>query len=418
MSSQAVLDPNSLSRFLPFRRLSALELVLLARQCRLLDVRRGMELASLDETDTDELFLLEGELALIARDGAIRRMQAGAASALGGVAALRPRQHRVVADSTAKVLLVPYGVMMALPDQDRNSYRVEELELDLADDDDRLFASLLTDLPRQNVRLPVSRNGAASIRALIQHQHIGMAQLAQAAMIEPSVALRLIGAANHPFMLGAAPVQSCFEAVARLGVDTSRRVLHLFTASEQVVDRYSVVAGRFFATVKQSREAAYLCAQLCEFAPGLVAARAYLVGLLHAAGEIAALTYAAAWPELSLDNQRLERCLERVRALFGATLLREYGLNSEIVNAATVVEDWGRGNEAAGGQPPDYADLVILAQLHCAIGTANARAVPPMHTVPAFQRIANSELTPTRSMAMIRIARAQAETGRAPELAA
>jgi HD-like signal output (HDOD) protein len=377
-----------------------------------------MELAALDETDTDELFLLEGELALIARDGAMRRLQAGGANALGGVAALRPRQHRVVADTSVKLLMVPYALMQALPEQELTPYHVDELELDLGDDDDRLFASLLTDLARQNVRLPVSRNGAASIRALIQHPQLGMAQLAQAAMIEPATALRLIGAANHPFMLGTTPVQSCFEAVARLGIDTSRRLLHLFTGSEQVVDRYSVVAGRFFASVKQSREAAYLCAQLCEFAPGLVAARAYLVGLLHAAGEIAALTYAAAWPELSLDGPRLERCLERVRALFGATLLREYGLNSEIVAAATIAEDWQHEGEGGVAGKADYTDLVILAQLHCLIGSPQMRSAPPMHTVPAFQRLATVDLTPLRSLAMIRVARSQAESAGMPVLAA
>ncbi|MFZ5841292.1 MAG: HDOD domain-containing protein [Pseudomonadota bacterium] len=418
MSSPVVLEPHTLSRFLPFRRLSALELILLTRQCRLLEVRRGMELAALDEVDTDEIFLLEGELALIARDGAIRRMQAGTANSLAGVASLRPRQHRVVADSSVKVLLVPQGVMLALPEPERIAYQVDELELDLTEDDDRLFASLLTDLPRQQVRLPVSRNGAASIRALIQHPQLGMAQLAQAAMIEPSVALRLIGAANHPFMQAGSPVQSCFEAVARLGVETSCRLLHLFTGSEQVVDRYSVIAGRFAAAVKQSREVAYLCAQLCEFAPGLIAARAYLVGLLHAAGEIAALSYAAAWPELSLDGPRLEHCLSRVRALFGATLLREYGLNSEIVMAATVADDWMREGDNSPNPRPDYADLVILAELHCLIGSPRMASVPPMHTVPAFQRIANRELTPSRSLNMIRVARAQAESGRAPELAA
>lgn len=418
MTASVVLDPHTLSRFLPFRRLSALELILLARQCRLMDVRRGMELAALDEIDTDEIFLLEGELALVARDGAIRRMQAGAANALAGVASLRPRQHRVIADSTAKVVLVPQTVMLSLPEPERALYRVEELELDLGEDDDRLFASLLVDLPRQQVRLPVSRAGAASIRALLQHPQIGLVQLAQAAMIEPSVALRLIGAANHPFMLAATPAQSCFEAVSRLGVDTSRRLLQLFTGSEQVVDRYSVIAGRFAAAVRQSREVAYLSAQLCEFAPGLIAARAYLVGLLHAAGEIAALTYAAAWPELSLDNARLERCLERVRALFGATLLRQYGLNSEIVMAATVADDWMREGETGKNPKPDYADLVILAELHCLIGTPRLKSVPPMHTVPAFQKLATQALTPARSLDMIRLARAQAETGRAPNLAA
>ncbi|NQD38282.1 HDOD domain-containing protein [Permianibacter sp. IMCC34836] len=414
----SAVDPQLLTRFLPFRRLSALELLLLSRQARLFDVRRGMELAAIGETDTDDIFLLEGDLALIARDGAVRRMSAGAANALGGVAQLRPRQFRVVAESSAKVLLLPYSLMEILPEHERVPYQVEEMELDLSEDDDRLFAALLIDLPRQNVRLPVTRAGAASIRALIQHPQIGMVQLAQAAMIEPSVALRLIGAANHPFMNAPVAVQSCFEAVARLGVDTSRRLLHLFTSSEQVPDRYSAVAGRFATAVRQSREVAYLCAQLSEFTPGLLAARAYLVGLLHAAGEIAALTYAGAYPELSLDGPRLESCLTRVRPLLGATLLREYGLNGEIVTAATVSDDWERDHGSDGETSADYADLVILAQLHCAIGTARARAVPPMHTVPAFQRVARGELTPTRSMAMIRIARAQAETGRAPELAA
>ncbi len=419
MLRSVVPDPQTLSRFLPFRRLSALELLLLASQSRLLDCRRGMEIAAIGEVDTDEIFLLEGELTLVAAEGTVRRMAAGAANALGGVAQLRPRQFRVRADSPAKVMLVPASLMSLLTEHENASYRVEELELDLNDDDDRLFAGLLTDLPRQAVRLPVTRAGAASIRALALSPASGMLPLAQAAMIEPSVALRLIGAANHPFVATSAPpVQSCFEAVSRLGIELTRRLLMLFTNSEQIMDRYSPVAGHFGAAVRQSRELAYLCAQLSELAPGLVAARAYLVGLLHLSGELAALTYAAAWPELALDTPRLERCLQRVRPLLGATLLREYGLNSEIVTAATISDDWERRRGRDEPADADYADLLILAELHNAIGTVRARTVPPMHTVSSFQRVAHAGLTPSRSMDMIRAARVQAEQAQAPTLAA
>ena len=404
-------EPEVFSHFLPFRRLSPVEHCLLSRRVRIEQYRRGAELAAIGDIESDEIFLLSGALTLIAQDGGRRRVDTGTASALGAISQLRPRQFRVVADSLVEVLLVPLDVMHWLNQQATNQYSVAELELDENDDDDRLFAAMLTDLPQFRVNLPVTRAGAAAIRGIVNQTNQGLAQLAQAAMIEPSVAVRLIGAANHPLSAPGRNKQSCFEAAAHLGVETTRRLLTVFTASEFVPDRYSTIHARFAEAVRRSRECAYLCAQLADLTGTLVAANAYLAGLLHAVGEIAALAYAEPWHELCLDKQRLEACLNRLRPTMGATILREYGFNSDAVLAASSATDWAR--EIEDGL--DYADLVILSLLHSAIGTEHARKVPPMHTIPAFARVTHGELSPSKSLAMIRTARALADKARPPD---
>ena len=409
--SQAVVPSSELfGHFLPFRRLQTVELALIARRIRIEEYRRGTEIAAIGDIDGDEVFLLKGSVSLIARDSACREVNAGSASALGALSQLRPRQYRVVANSLVEVVLVPVEIMQWVNETASRTMEVDELDLDENDDDDRIFAAVLCDLPHFNVNLPVSRQGAASIRSIANASQNGVAQLGQAAMIEPSVAAKLIAAANHPLSAPVRPVQNCFAAASHLGEQTTRRLLNAFTSNELIPDRYSAIYARFSEVVRRSREVAYLCAQLAELSGTLVATNAYLIGLLHAVGEIAALSYAEPYPELCLDQRRFDACLNRLRPTLSATILRDYGFNSDAVVAASCATEWLR----EVNDELDYADLVILAQLHSAIGTVRARNVPPMHTIPAFSRVANGELSPSRSLAMIRMARTMAEQTRPP----
>jgi hypothetical protein len=228
---------SQLSQFLQFRRLSLIELSLLQHSARIIEFHRGQELTVIGDLDGDELFLLSGSVALIARDGAKRVVDAGAANALGAIAQLRPRQFRTLGEVQGSVIAVPFSVVDGLQKREQNKLTpVVKMELNQDDDDDRLFAMMLADLPSQQVKLPVSRAGAASIRALVAPQNVSVIAMAQIALIEPSVALRLIAAANHPLYFDK-PINSCFEAAIRLGNVTTRRLLQLFTAPECVPDR-------------------------------------------------------------------------------------------------------------------------------------------------------------------------------------
>lgn len=404
--------PLALTRFIPFRRLNTLELVLTAHFAHEVHFCVGEVLARIGESESDEIFLLEGQVQLLARDGGKRSFAAGSTPAAAALAQLRPRQYDIIALSAGVAITMPAALIAQLNASiSEPPYQLSELELSPQDDDDRMFAAMLQDLARQTVPLPLSRQGAATLRAQLHNPHAGLIGLAQAAMVEPAVAMRLLGAANHSVFFST-PVQSCMEAVARLGETTSRRLLQWFCAPEFVPDRYSSIANEVASVVQSAREVAFLSAQLAEMTPGMVASRAYEVGLLHGIGELAALAYAEHKKDLSMDPLRLRESMRNARSLLGTSLLREFGLNGDFVMAASAFEQWQREVEGA----VDYCDLVILAQLHCAIGTARARELPALNNVAAFSRVAMGELTPSHSLAMIRIARAQAETAQLPVL--
>jgi len=59
--------------------------------------------------------------------------------------------------------------------------------------------------------------------------------------------------------------------------------------------------------------------------------------------------------------------------------------------------------------PPDYCDLLIIAQLHSFVGTDHALAVPPLDQVPAMPRLNLGELTPHHSLAILEAAQEQIE---------
>jgi hypothetical protein len=71
------------------------------------------------------------------------------------------------------------------------------------------------------------------------------------------------------------------------------------------------------------------------------------------------------------------------------------------VNAALDAEDWHRDPQAE----PDYSDIVLISQLHHIAGDVRMWAMPRVHEVPAFKKMASDRLGPNLSLEILDEAR-------------
>jgi CRP-like cAMP-binding protein len=91
------ISTAALQHFLRFQHLNQNELQALARELRIETARPGHRLFRTGDKDPRDIFLLSGELNLIADDGRSRPFIANSDAARIPVARLRPRQYTAVA---------------------------------------------------------------------------------------------------------------------------------------------------------------------------------------------------------------------------------------------------------------------------------------------------------------------------------
>ncbi len=73
------------------------------------------------------------------------------------------------------------------------------------------------------------------------------------------------------------------------------------------------------------------------------------------------------------------------------------GVHHDLVTAVLEAEDWERNP----GEQPDCCDVVLIAQVLSYVGSPRLLQVPPLPSLPAFQKLALKGMTPEESLAII-----------------
>ena len=94
---------------------------------------------------------------------------------------------------------------------------------------------------------------------------------------------------------------------------------------------------------------------------------------MHDIGALAVIAYARDFPEVADNPSALESSIGALRTQLSGMILAKWALPAELVTAAKEAENWTR----QGPDRADYADLVIVAQLHDGVaGDVDIAAVP------------------------------------------
>ena len=149
---------------------------------------------------------------------------------------------------------------------------------------------------------------------------------------------------------------------------------------------------------RHSRRVAAVCHVLATKLDGrLDPAFALLAGLLHDIGVVAVLGYIRECPELTQDAKVLDDAIAHLRPQLGGAIVRRWHLPEELALVAQESDNWQRDANTHA----DYVDLVLVAQLHCFVGTTRMQELPRIDQIPAHHKLALGELTPDFSLHLL-----------------
>ena len=397
------------------RHLSEQQIILLYNTSETLKFDAGDKVINAGDQDPYEYYLLAGELVLKqAGDtlNAVKSIQANSHDGLKCITRSKPRPYDVYAQTNVALLRVELEHLKSLlRDAPGDNYEVRKVLREDQPEEKQLFFDIYTDLRNNKLSLPSLPDVAFRIRQLIAEGTNNAKTIAQAVNSDAAIATKLIKAANSPLFRGTKEFESTSQAIVRLGMMTTQQLVTSFTLREVFKAKNPTIKKRMDTLWGHGIEIAAISSILAKHIPGLNPEQGLLAGLLHEIGAVPVLMYAEQYEGIANDPKQLEHAISGLSAEIGGVILKRWSFSEEIITVTQYARQWDREHDG----PPDYCDLVIVAQLHAAMGKAsddngNAEQLPPLEQCPAFHKLSNhGKLTPEKSLTILAEAKEQIE---------
>ncbi|MCB1924554.1 MAG: HDOD domain-containing protein [Gammaproteobacteria bacterium] len=378
-------SPTTLRRLSSLSELPIGELESLSKRLFVHEEHKGAVLLPLGSTDRSMLFLLEGECRLIAADGGERTVRHTDSSAQTPLARLRPSRYKVEAASSVRYLRIDSELVQEPSNFEPPSaitletYQVEEEEdVDHLAAENRLTLQIYEDLNSGRLLLPSLPHVAVRIGEAVNSENANARKVAALIETDPAMALKIVKAANSARFGGVSQLATVTEAVARLGMTNTQTLVVTFALRELFRTSSKMLEKRMMALWEHSRRIAALAQVLGNKVGGFNDHEALLAGLAHDIGVLAVIGYARSFPEVAGQPAALEASIRSLRTQLSGMILSKWQMPAEIVSAAKEAENWRRDRVAKA----DYADLVIVAQVHEGFAEGVATA-----DIPALVRL-------------------------------
>ncbi len=351
----------------------------------------GQCLIELGSCEKFGLYLVEGSLRAIAHDQKETWFVYSEEGELLPIAQIRPSMYRVVADEPARFIRLNSDRLTEFARHeidDEPAADIELVEIDATTEQSMFQVQLFADLLGGNLKLPSLPDVAQRIQQAFADNLVTPQTVGVIIQSDPVMTAKMIMVANSPLYGGRAQIDSLQQAVVRLGLENTRKLVMTYAVKELFDSKTSDMRAHMHAVWKHSQHVASLCRLLAESLEGFDPEQAQLAGLVHDIGEVAILQYAQNNDEMRDNPANLLAAVKAMRPQITGMMLEQWNFGVEFVTAGKECEEWFR-NPA---DEPDLCDLVLIAQYHAMIGTPMQKNLPPIAALPAFDKLGMGNL--------------------------
>jgi len=263
-----------------------------------------------------------------------------------------------------------------------------------------IIEQLEHDAKMNKLELPSLPDIITHIQQAINDPKMGANHVAKIIQMDPALCARLLSIANSPLYRASLELSDVKQAIQRLGLGVTRSIV----TSLVVHNIFNVTSGKLHQRIRalwqHSCRVAAISQVMANITPGIQPDRAMLAGLLHDIGILPILVYADQFVEAELEPALLDEVIEQLRASLGQKVLEKWKLGDDLALVPAAVEDWKRDEQ----DKADYGDVVQIAHIHSQFGNDNSE-VPPLSSLPAFNKLSLAEMGPYAGIELIEQAR-------------
>lgn len=346
----------------------------------------GSCLVELGSTENSSLYLVQGALQGSTHDRQQIRFNGSEDGEIYPVAGIRPSMYRIVAEDEARFIkLYPeqLGEFARREIDPEPAEGADPFAIDDTAEQSMFEIQLFNDLLAGNLVLPSLPDVAQRIQQAYADNLVTPGTVGVIIQSDPVITAKMIMVANSALYRGHAAIESLQQAVVRLGLENTRKLVMSYVVKDLFNSKTSAMKTQMQAAWKNSVHVASLSRLLADRLDRFDVEQAQLAGLVHGIGEVAILQYAQQNDELRNDPVRLRQAVVTLRPQVTGMLLQEWNFAPDMVDVGQQCGDWFR-NPA---DTPDLCDLVLIARYHAMIGSAEQKNLPPIAALPAFAKL-------------------------------
>ena len=371
--------------------LGSVALLDLSKDATALFIKEGETLYA-DKYLDRHLYLVEGEVELVANDQVLQVVKAG--TERGRLALFRVHTHGLEARCTKAASLLSLNettfehyVSTIKPKE--NTTGINLSHYTATDGEAGIINEIRHEFNHNEVDLPSMPEVALRINHAVQDDSLDTQKIADIIQADPLISARAVQVANSAMYAGSQPVQTIKSAVQRIGLREMRAIVMSVAIRNLYRPESALVKKRMKTYYHHSLRVAVLSHSLAKKVKGMDPEQAFLAGLIHDIGVVPVLIRADKHEEFKDNPELLEKTLHDLSAQVGTMLLTQWKFEPELIQVVKEAESWQRDVSQA-----DYCDIVQVAQLHCQMMGGRKLNAPALVDLPAFARLELGDTDP------------------------
>lgn len=264
------------------------------------------------------------------------------------------------------------------------------------------IATLISDacakLLGNHATLPSMPAVAARIHDAMASPNWSMRTIATIVKSDPGTTTYLLQVANSPLYAAESPVRQVEQAIARLGINSTRHLVMAHAVRSAFVTRSPLLTSLMQRTWRSSTHLAALSGVLAKQCSSFRPESATLAGLLQDIGVLPILNVLNKFHDQLTNENQVSSAIDKFAPAVGTILLTRWGFDADTIEVARSRGNWLRDPRPSA----DLADLVLVARLHANITAGDAAQTSPrVDVVPACAKLPLGELLPDSSIKVL-----------------
>lgn len=351
-------------------------------------------------TESDSLiYIVKGYVYMESNNGSIQEIAAGSFKALYPLSA--GKQHCMTAIAKTDVTVIYISLSALLVERPVTSF---ENKLNISEHlrNNSFFNSFYENLIQGDLKTPNLPNIAIKFNQAVQ-QGCDIKEITKIINLDPVIAAKLIQVVNSPIYRLPNPITNNFDAINRLGLQTTRNLVTAFSMKNLIRCESLLIKKHMQDSWMQSIKVSSISCILAQLTKKVDPNEALLAGLLHNIGALPILAFADSLPKHTYQSIDIDICINEMQGQIGTIILEKWGFPDKLKQIPLQATNWFGDN----GKDLGLNDIVLLAKYHHLLNGFSDTKLPLISTLPVFQKLDNQQLTPEMSLQIIQDAQQQ-----------
>ena len=250
--------------------------------------------------------------------------------------------------------------------------------------------------------IPSLPDVSLKLRAAVQ-QEIGIQEAVKIINLDSIISSKIIQIVNSPLYRGVNPISTSLDAISRLGLTTTRNLVTSISMQNIFSSPNKQLNNKMHLLWEKSIQVSSISHTLASITKIVNPDEALLAGLIHNIGSLPVIIFADSLSADDYTDKELNQTVFALQGQLGNIILEKWKFPETLIRIPVHAENWFYTND----KELDLSDIVLLAKFHSYLGTPHMQNLPPIHTLPAFQKLGSNALTPDMSLQTLQDAKQQ-----------